>query len=242
MKVLVMSDVHGNREAFKAVLNRAAEYADIKACILLGDLIDYGMHSNEIIQMVRAMPYPIICNIRGNHEDAVIRSDFSRFSSERGQNSARYTQSILNQDSWNYINNDMVQHGRMEFVCAGKQCLAVHGGLEDEYWKSLDTEGDLSAYSGYDYVFTGHSHLPHFVEKYFRWDDAAHRNKKKVIFINPGSVGQPRNHNNQAQFVILDMELETISFEKVNYDIESEQASYHGQVDSFYRDRLKLGV
>ena len=242
MKVLIMSDIHGNREAFQAVLKRAAQYKDINACILLGDMIDYGMHSNEVIQMVRMLPYPVICNICGNHEDAVMRNDYSRFSSVRGQASAKYTQSILDQNSWNYINNEMDRHGMKEFQCAGKRCLAVHGSVEDEYWKSLNPEGDLSEYKNFDFVFSGHSHLPHLVEKYYKCEDVVHRNKKKVIFINPGSVGQPRNLNCMAQFVIMDMTTEQVSFEKVKYDIDTEQASYHGQVDEFYRDRLKLGV
>lgn len=242
MKVLIMSDIHGNREAFKAVLNKASQHKEIEACILLGDMIDYGMHSNEIIQMVMKLPYRIICNISGNHEDAVKRNDYSRFSSARGQVSAKYTQSILNQDSWKYINNEMDRHGIKEFECAGKRCLAVHGSVQDEYWNSLKPEADLLAYRDFDYVFSGHSHLPHLVEKFYQCDDVVHRNKKKVIFINPGSVGQPRNLNNMAQFVILDMESESVSFEKVRYDIDTEQASYCGQVDDFYRDRLKLGV
>lgn len=242
MKILIMSDIHGNREAYQEVLSRAAGCADIQACIILGDLIDYGMHSNEIIRMTKALPYPVICNIRGNHEDAVLRDDYSRFSSERGQISARYTKSILNQETWDYINTVMDSSGMKEFECAGKQCLAVHGSLGDEYWKSISPDGDLEKYMKYDYVFSGHSHLPHFVEKYYKCDDPVHRNKKKTIFINPGSVGQPRNLNNMAQFVVADLETESVSFEKVRYDFATEQASYHGQVDSFYRDRLEWGI
>ena len=60
--------------------------------------------------------------------------------------------------------------------------------------------------------------------------------------MNPGSVGQPRNHNSAAQFAILDSETEEIHFVKVEYDIEKEQSLYNGEIDDFYKNRLKEGV
>ena len=53
--------------------------------------------------------------------------------------------------------------------------------------------------------------------------------KEKVIFINPGSVGQPRNLNPMAQYAILDMETERVAFEKVKYNIEEEQKAIIGR-------------
>ena len=242
MCVLIISDIHGNRSAFQEVLGQAERRHKITSCILLGDLIDYGMHSNEVIKMARTLPYKVLCSLRGNHEEAVIRGEYSRFSSDRGRRSARYTKSVLTSDSWDYISREMEQGGKKEFELNGKKCLAVHGSLEDEYWKSIRPEDDLSAYSGYDYVFSGHSHLPHYFEKYYPCDDLRHRNKKKTIFINPGSVGQPRNLNQMAQFALLDTETEQVIFEKEKYDVGLEQSSYYGQVDDFYRERLEWGI
>ncbi len=242
MRIMVMSDIHGNKAAFQAVLERSAKIGNIGACILLGDLIDYGMHSNEVIQMAKALPYPVICNIRGNHEEAIIREEYDRFSSERGKACAKYTRSVLNRESWDYLLGEMAGRGRKAFAYGGKKCLAIHGSQGDEYWKRIGPEESPEPYQGYDYVFSGHSHLPHFMEKYLPAQDGKRRNKQKVIFINPGSVGQPRNLNPSAQFVILDMEKERVVFEKAAYDIGAEQSSYHGQVDDFYRERLEWGV
>lgn len=242
MKILILSDIHGNEQALDAVLEKVAADYRIDACLLLGDIIDYGMHSNEVISRIQTLSYPVLCNIRGNHEEAVITEDYRAFSSERGRQSARYTRNILDENSWEYIQNTMSGSGMLEFECAQKKCLAVHGSLEDQYWKSIDMGKDFPEYSAYDYVFSGHSHLPHFVEKYYPAVDERRRNKKKVIFINPGSVGQPRNHNAMAQFAVLDMGTETIFFEKAAYDIVKEQEAYVGQVDGFYKDRLEVGV
>lgn len=242
MIYLILSDIHGNQSALRAVLDKVATEYDIAACILLGDLIDYGMHSNEVIQMLRQLPYPIICDIRGNHEDAVLREDYSHFSSDRGRECARYTRSILTAASWEHISHEMFPGGQKEFVLGGKRCLAVHGSLEDVYWKSIRLEDPLSGYEGYDYVFSGHSHLPYMAERFYPCKDPKRRNKKKTIFINPGSVGQPRNLDNRAQYAVLDMEEGKVIFEKVTYAIDKEQTAYHGQVDDFYRERLRWGV
>jgi len=242
MKLLIISDVHGNWEALKSVLTEVEKQMCIEGCILLGDVIDYGMHSNEVVQILRRMPYPVLCNIRGNHEQAVLTDDYTRFSSERGRLCAQYTKSILSPETWDYIRHIMLDNGRAEFCIEGKRCLAVHGSLENIYWKSINASQDLSMYQGYDYVFSGHSHLPHFFEAFYRTDNPVHRNREKTIFINPGSVGQPRNLNPMAQFAVLNTETEEIFMRKVSYDIRKEQTSYIGQVDNFYKERLESGV
>ena len=242
MRLLILSDIHGNMAALEAVLKEIEKNICVDACVLLGDIIDYGMHSNEVVQAIRKLKYQVICNIRGNHEQAVISDDYDRFSSERGKLCAQYTKSILSNETWDYILNDMSDTGIKEFVLDNKKCLAIHGSLEDIYWKSIKPEQVMSDYSEYDYVFSGHSHLPHFFEVFYKKDDPKHRNRKKTIFINPGSVGQPRNLNPMAQFAIFDTETEEVCMKKIKYDVKREQMSYNGQVDNFYKERLESGI
>ena len=83
-----------------------------------------------------------------------------------------------------------------------------------------------------------HSCFYHFYD----CDDEARRNKKAVLFVNPGSVGQPRNHNPNAQYTILDFENLSVEMCAVPYDVERAMSLYSDQVDLFYRDRLKYGV
>lgn len=241
MKFLIISDIHGNKTALQAVIDKIQK-DNIKACILLGDVIDYGMHSNEVIQIIKLMQYPIICNIFGNHEDAVLRDEYNRFSSERGKISAKYTKNTLSKESVYYITNVMDKRGFHEFEYENKKCLAVHGSLEDCFWKNIKPDNVLAEYEKYDYVFSGHSHQPHYFEKYYFTNDSVHRNKKKTIFINPGSVGQPRNHNPMAQYAILDIETEEVQLCKVKYDISKEQEAFTDEIDLFYRDRLSIGI
>ena len=239
MNIALLSDIHGNREALHTVLS---DLDDIGAFVLLGDIIDYGVHSNEVIDLLRDLPAPVICNIRGNHEQAVITQDYSRFSSVRGQICAQYTRNHLSESSWQYITQEMLDCGMVPFALGDKRCLAVHGSMEDIYWKSISPQSNVTAYHCYDYVFSGHSHLPHFFEAFYEAQDPVHRNKKKTVFINPGSVGQPRNLNPMAQFAILNTESGEVTFKKVPYNITMEQSAYTGLVDDFYRERLTWGV
>lgn len=200
------------------------------------------MHSNEVIEIMQSLDYPVLCNIRGNHEQAVMTERYDKFSSQRGRECAMYTRSVLNENTWNYMTNIQQASGMLEFMIGEKKCLAVHGSLKDIYWKALFPGEDAPEYRKYDYVFSGHSHLPHYFEMYYPTDNPVHRNKKKTVFINPGSVGQPRNLNSMAQYCILDTDTEQVDMQKIPYDIAKEQAAYHGQVDDFYRERLMSGV
>ncbi|MCR4891550.1 MAG: metallophosphatase family protein [Lachnospiraceae bacterium] len=238
----ILSDVHGNMNALEAVLHDISMKRQVDAFILLGDLIDYGPHSNEVIARIKAIDRPILCNIYGNHEDAIIKQNYERFSSDRGRKSAGYTRQILKRESFNYIQNQMSEDACLEFTVADRKCLAVHGSLDDRYWGRIQPGDELNDYYIYDYVFSGHSHEPHFFEKYYKVENLRTRNRKKTIFINPGSVGQPRNINNHAQYAIIDTDTESLNMIKIPYNIEEEMMSFSERQDLFYRDRLRIGV
>ena len=240
MKIAVLSDIHGNLSALKDVIEDA-ERMGAEKIIILGDVIDYCMHSNEVIELLKKYDERIICNIWGNHEYAIMNDEYDRFSSERGKACARYTRSILTKDSFDYLRK-MDDKGETELKIDGKRILCVHGDMTDSYWSSIKISSDLSSYEGYDFVLSGHSHIPHFFEEYYKIDDPRMRNRKKCIFINPGSVGQPRNHNSRAQYCIVDFGIEEISFRRIEYDIDSEMDAFDGSVDDFYKERLRNGV
>ena len=61
------------------------------------------------------------------------------------------------------------------------------------------------------------------------------------MFINPGSVGQPRNHNPNAQYALIDENF-NVQLRSVKYEVDKAMALYGSQVDLFYRDRLEFGV
>ena len=239
-KYAILSDIHGNLFALEEVVN---DFDDIDYIILLGDLIDYGMQSNEVVEFIKDnLSSKIICNIWGNHEKAILKEDFNHFSSQRGVDSAKFTSSQLTEEVKNYLNNDLIQEGKLEFKLDDKKVLAVHGSLNDNYWKAIFPDNLNGDYLDYDIVLSGHSHYPHIFHKFYDVDDPQMRNKKSVLFINPGSVGQPRNHNSNAQYAVLDSETISIELKSVRYPKHKAMNLYDGRIDDFYRKRLENGV
>lgn len=240
--IAILADLHGNLQAVTAVIHDIDRH-EVDGVILLGDIIDYGMQSNEVVGYVREnIRCPIICNIWGNHERAIMLEDYTRFSSPRGVSSAMHTSKILGDSERAYLNDEVESSGMLEFEIGGKRCLSVHGSLEDHYWKPIAPDSVRGDYERYDIVFSGHSHCSHFFTKFYDTDDPEMRDKHAVFFINPGSVGQPRNHHPEAQYAIVDIETMSVNMRCVPYDIEKAQSYFDGSVDGFYKDRLTKGI
>lgn len=240
--ILILSDIHGNLEALKAVLYKE-DLTNVSGIILLGDLIDYGPHSNEVIQLLMdELPEEkILINLWGNHENAILTETFAGFSSQRGIESAKYTSSILNCKSRDYLEK-LEPSGIKPFRLGVKKCLAVHGSLDNTLWTSIFPENIHGNYKEYDYVFSGHSHYPHCFDVFYENEDPAYRNKKRVLFLNPGSVGQPRDHSPYASYALMDLKTEEVQLKKVPYDVKKTIKHFSDQVDEFYKTRLKRGI
>ncbi len=243
--MIILSDIHANLSALISVLKDIkVRYPHEKSLALLGDCINYGMRPNEVIEALIGLKerYNIICNIFGNHEKALLDGDTVHFSTERGKQILHYTRAIVSEEHVQYIKS-LNSEGCCERSIEGNKCLFVHGDTNDHYWGKLNssTINDVR-YKQYDYVISGHSHIPHLMEYFYDDDNADFRNKKRTVFINPGSVGQPRNHNPRAQYAYVDLKNEIYHFNSVEYDIDAERILYTGSVDSFYRDRIIKGI
>ena len=242
MKLAILSDIHANLTAYKTVIEEINRRGADKF-VLLGDLINYGMRPNEVVEMTRQMDDRFVAKIWGNHEKAVMDNDTTRFATDRGRAVLHYTQKNLSQNSLDFLNDKMDKNGTCSLEIDGKSFLLVHGILGDPYWgKFTPAELCREEYAQFDFVLTAHSHVCHYFEVLFKADSPSTRNKKKTIFINPGSVGQPRNINPCAQFGILDTQTTEYTHVSVPYDFRSEQELYTDDVDVFYKDRLTLGI
>lgn len=241
MRILLLSDIHANLSALNAVFDDADKHG-YDSVALLGDLINYGMRPNEVIARIKEENKPVVCNIFGNHEKALDGRENKHFSTDRGRYALQYTKSVLSDDSLAYL-NEMESRAWMTKEVDGKKFLFMHGDLDDPYWGRFNTDKMKDErYATFDYVISGHSHIPHHIECFFPCNDPTHRNKKRTIFINPGSVGQPRNHTPHAQYGILDTVTSAYEHRCTIYDVKREQALYTEKLDSFYKERLTLGI
>ena len=242
MKVLVMSDIHSNRTALEAVLEDAAGSADAVWC--LGDIIGYGPDPNDCVSIIKEIPN-LIC-LRGNHDSAVIGlTDRIKFN-HSAQKVLEWTDDQLNPVHRQYLLG-------LDAEVKVDDVTLAHGSPRDPTWEYIMDVYTATANFDYfdtDYCFVGHSHLP--VLYYLKnGKDLANvsfvypGDKTKLpnnCIVNPGSVGQPRDHDPRAAYTIFDTEEKTWAQHRVNYNIAEvqERMSLAG-LPGEYIQRLELG-
>lgn len=224
MKTLIISDIHANLNALEAVL---ADAGEVNQVWCLGDLVGYGPQPNECIERVQTLPN-FECVI-GNHDAAVIgQISLTAFNTE-ARTSAEWTQRILSKDNEQFLQN-------LSKVVIKDVVTLVHGSPFDPIWEYVtDTYTARMNFESMEtpLCFIGHSHLP----IHFRLEENGEhvfyevpKNGEPVIIkknvkymLNPGSVGQPRDHDPRASYAIFDSEEKLWQNFRVEYDIKSVQ-------------------
>lgn len=230
MKIALISDIHSNLEALRAVV-KSAEEAGAQSYFCLGDIVGYGANPNECIELLSSLD--LSGTVLGNHDIASLNGDFSRFGTEHGAHAIRWTVNNLKPTSRAFLEKFM----NAPNFYPGLNFAAFHGGPQNPYWQYIfpDRSADEIAgnFSKVDYktIFVGHSHLQ------FRFISA-----DKSIY-NPGSVGQPRNGDPRAHYMIFDSESKKCMFLTAEYDISAaaEKIKKAG-LSLFLAQRLFLGI
>lgn len=224
MRILVMSDIHANFPALEAVLSAAVT---VDAVWCLGDLVGYGPHPNECIERVASLPN-LTC-LTGNHDAAVTDSrNIDKFNDEAGH-AIYWTRRNLTDANLEYLSklSEMVE---TDWV------TLAHGSPRNPTWEYIiDPVTAMVNFAFFDtqIALVGHSHLPlaFIVDK---TNDKIDRRLLKAgdvlqldarAILNPGSVGQPRDHDPRASFGILDPEAMTWELNRVEYDFKATQAA-----------------
>jgi diadenosine tetraphosphatase ApaH/serine/threonine PP2A family protein phosphatase len=222
MRILIISDIHANLTALEAVLN-AADVYDAVWC--LGDIVGYGPDPNECIERVQALP-GLKC-LLGNHDAAAIGEiDLEAFNRD-AKLSANWTQKTVTEKNLSFLRS------LPKRVTEGDVTL-VHGSPRNPVWEYLlDPSVVLTNFGHFDthYCLAGHTHLPilyfaHDVNSTLRWKVPKSGEGIKLngrVILNPGSVGQPRDHNPRASFALFTPETNVWEPFRVDYDILSVQ-------------------
>jgi diadenosine tetraphosphatase ApaH/serine/threonine PP2A family protein phosphatase len=243
--VVVVADIHANYGALSAVLHHAAGVYGSEAQLLqLGDLINYGPRANDVVATIRTLTEGgrVAVSLAGNHEAALQGIESDRFSTERGRLALQVAADAILPEHATFLRSEL-RYEPVAVEIAGRRVLCVHGTVPDHFWGSLRADEVRSdVYRQYDLVFCAHTHIPLFYETFYADPSSPKRGRKKTTFLNPGSVGQPRNHDPRAQYLVWDTATETFHFHKVPYDVAAEQSYFSDKVDSFYKTRLAEGV
>jgi len=223
MRVAVVSDIHSNLVALEAVLAAIDEDAQ-DALWCLGDLVGYGPRPNECTELIRERARICLC---GNHDLAVRGTlDLWEFSGDAGT-AARWTRTVLKDDALAFLRT-LEPAGKADGVAL------FHGSARDPVWEYvLSGEAALMtlATTPEPIVLVGHSHVALQIQLQGDGLDgglAAAGSELSLAgsrsVLNPGSVGQPRDGDPRAAYLLLDLDAKTASFRRVEYDIERTQA------------------
>lgn len=220
MRLAVISDIHGNLEAFNQVLKDIAK-AHIDSVICLGDCVGYGPEPEEVVREIRGRGIPFIL---GNHELGLVDPGYLDWFNPPTRASLRITRKLLSIDSINYLRT-------LKPFLTAYGCRFVHGFPPDSITTYLYEVPDpeilrIATILRERICFIGHTHDLHLIaaegEKVsclpFRRGTFPLRRDVKYL-INVGSVGQPRDGNNQSKYVIWDDEQETIQLRYITYNI-----------------------
>ncbi|MCF6150588.1 MAG: metallophosphoesterase family protein [Candidatus Kuenenia sp.] len=205
MKILIISDIHGNEAALNAVLEQ-----EVDEIFCLGDIVNYGPYPGECIERIRKLTDKIV---RGNHDNAIGRnvecgcSEKYKALSDQMKN---FTKSALNSSEKEFLANLPIT---LNIETGGTNFLLSHGSPGGDIYKYLrpdvtdkELEGELDDIQA-NIVFIGHTHLPMV------------RKIGDITIINPGSVGQPRDGIPEASYAIW--EDGTFEIRRVSYDIDA---------------------
>jgi predicted phosphodiesterase len=247
MRYLILSDIHSNLEALQACVQRAKQ-AGYDAVLCCGDLVGYGPNPVEAIDLIRSLNAIVI---RGNHDRVAAGIDEPTQFNPHARRAVFWTRSVLPEPYREYLMNLPIGP-----VDIDDEAQIVHGAVsdEDDY---IFTEADADEnfpLTNKRITFFGHSHFPvvfctdhhgnSVIATSYEFDEfiAVKCETGKKLFINPGSVGQPRDGDPRASFAIWDQDRERVEFYRVDYDIETTQKKMReAELPPYLIDRLAHG-
>ena len=231
MRLGVVSDIHGNLVALRAVVAHL-ERLGVDRWLSVGDLVGYGPRPNECVEMVVEMG---MLGVAGNH-DLIATGELSgQRSSARAQRSHRWTREALGADVLDHLRS---LPARLEV----DDVLLTHGSLEDaeEYVHTADQAAEqlrqlrVTA-PGATTLLLGNTHQQLLYREGSARADAVRREPMGVgdgrAVLNPGSVGQSRQRERrpQARALLLDTGARVAYFRAVDYDVEACLADLRGR-------------
>ena len=244
MRYAIISDIHSNLEALRSVLKQI-ESENIDSIFCLGDIVGYGPHPGECLELVQQHCEIIIT---GNHDFACIESEELDYFNQYAKSAIEWTVAKLSRQELRYLKT-------LPFDRKVDDIYLVHSNPYDPrswgYILSLDDAIDNFPCFQEKICFIGHSHHPeNFLQnsagnhsKYnYKLDPKIKIEQDSRYIINIGSVGQPRDGNPAAAFGILDLAEQTYELKRVSYDIhKTYQDMMSVGLPQFLADRLFMG-
>lgn len=244
MRYAIISDIHSNLEALTAVMAEI-DSLRVDGIVCLGDVVGYNANPNECIDILRSRGVPCIM---GNHDARAASLSGSDGFNPLAHRALLWTVEQLTPDNKAYL------AGLPSSLVIDGVFLVMHGSVDDtdRYIDGVeDAAGDfllMRERAGVNTGFFGHTHVPITyieigAEVMTQLDDMIHLDAGCAYLINPGSVGQPRNHDPRASFALYDTDAGVVTFHKVDYDITLTASKIiDAGLPERLAERLKAGV
>jgi predicted phosphodiesterase len=247
LRYLILSDMHGNWDAFEAVL-RKARRKRFEAVLVLGDLVGYGAAPNQVVEAVRSLSSRVF-TVRGNHDKVVAGIDSGENFNQAALTAARWTTARLTASNRRFVRD--LPEGPLQVEPGIAIC---HGSPIDE---DMYVFSDMDAYeifSGFNMpvTFFGHTHIPSLfaLEGRHLGLMALRGNGGRIVLhpegrylLNPGSIGQPRDRDPRASFMTYDSQRRIVRWYRVPYPIERAQERIRrAGLPNSLADRLAVGA
>ena len=221
MRYLLFSDIHSNLEALEAILDDAGD-KETDATLCLGDFVGYGANPEECVQTFLELSN--VTAVLGNHDAAVVHPGERSFFNPVARAGIIYSEENLSPESGSFL-KELPLTSDM-----GSHALAVHASpYNPESWiYVLDPLEVADAFHVLEHsvAFIGHTHFPAIhanngTSRPFAPGDRIRIDTTTKMLINVGSVGQPRDGDPRAAYVVFDDETLLIEMFRVEYDVEA---------------------
>lgn len=240
MRYGIFSDVHSNLEAFKAVIGAyQTEHIDRYLCI--GDIVGYAANPLECIQLIKGLNAGIVA---GNHDWGSSGKFDLEYFNPSAKEALVWTSSILGKAEKDFLSGLPLVHEEENFVLA-------HGSMDNpqefHYLNNHEAAFADFAVLKKQICFIGHTHRPGvFVELddnlFYKALGILELEGRKRYLVNVGSVGQPRDRDPRAAYVIYDTDQKAVELKRIAYDISAVQDKIlNAGLPDFFASRLAEG-
>ena len=240
MRIAVLSDIHANLPALDAVLAAAG---DVDAIWHLGDVVGYGPDPDGVVDRLREVG---AVGVRGNHDAAACGGSEIEWFNPDARRAMEWTRSAISEATLEWL-SDLPERRTVG------QCELVHGSPREPLWEYVTSvpvaRANLALLEA-PIGLHGHTHLPiAFLDEDGRVDvvgpgrDSELELRGRRALVNPGSVGQPRDGDPEASFMVLDPDTGRVQWHRVPYDIDAVQAAMRAAgLPAALAARLSVGL
>ncbi|MEM8960568.1 MAG: metallophosphoesterase family protein [Acidobacteriota bacterium] len=240
--------MHGNWDAFAAVLRRVRRQRwDVT--LVLGDLVGYGAGPNQVVEAVKTLEGQVY-TVRGNHDKVVAEIEDGSNFNQPALAAAKWTTDRLMTANLRFV-RDLPQGP----ITIDDEVHVCHGSPLDEDAYVFTVFDAYEIFESYDapLVFFGHTHIPSIFVRHSDGtiDVTAVQGETYSLqlepgsryLLNPGSIGQPRDHDPRAAYMSYDSETRIVRWQRIDYAIEkAQQRIVRSGLPKVLADRLALGV